>query len=61
MIITGDSIIGDTSQQAADKPSQERGLSIEPDASQEHGPCRESAEQRKERRRRLDDVLRALI
>jgi len=61
MTITGDSIIADTGQQAAEKLSQERGLSIEPDASQEHDPCRETADHRKERRRRLDDVLRALI
>jgi len=61
MTVTSDSITGDTGQQTADKPSEERGLSIEPDASKEHGPCRESADQRKERRRRLDDVLRALI
>jgi hypothetical protein len=61
MTITGDSIIKNTGQQAADKPSQERRLNIEPDASQEHGPYRETADQRKERRRRLDVVLRALI
>ena len=61
MTITSDSIIGDTSQQTAEKPSQERGLSIEPDTSKVHGPSGESADQRKEHRRRLDDVLRALI
>jgi hypothetical protein len=61
MTITGDSIIGDTGQQPTEGPSQERALSLEPDASQELGLCRESADQRKERRRRLDDVLRALI